>query len=95
MIGVTERAKQELMGLLLVDNLKKPGTCVRLGTNQEGKMGLAIDIERPDDKAVEYKGVKLLIVEPKLADTLENVAIDIVNGDEGKQFVIIKVPKSR
>jgi Fe-S cluster assembly iron-binding protein IscA len=91
-IGVTERAKEELK-VILTDRVGDSEACLRLKANEEGKLGLGIDVEKPDDKSIEYEGVKLLVVEPELADRLENVAIDVVDTDEGKQFVIMKMPE--
>jgi Fe-S cluster assembly iron-binding protein IscA len=94
MIGVTERAKQELKGILQAGNFSESGSCVRLSANQDGKLGLGIDVEKPDDKAIDDEGLKLLVVEQHLADSLENLAIDIVDSEKGKQFVIVKIPET-
>ena len=93
MIGMTERAKQELKVILSNENVNYPGSYVRLRANQEGKLGLGLDTEKPDDKVITYEGMKLLIVEQQLADRLENLAIDVVDSEEGKQFVIVKAPE--
>jgi Fe-S cluster assembly iron-binding protein IscA len=92
MIEVTERAKKELKGLL-ISNVDHPEACLRLRTGEEGKLGLGIDIEKPDDRVVEYEGSSLLVVEPGLADSLEDLAIDVEDSDEGRQFVIINKPQ--
>ncbi len=92
MIDVTERAKKELKELL-TNNVDHPAACLRLRTNDEGKLGLAIDIEKTDDKVVEYEGSSLLVVEPQLADALKGIAIDVVDGDEGRELVIINQPE--
>lgn len=92
MIDVTERAKKELKGLL-TDNVDHPEACLRLRTDEEGKLGIGIDIEKPDDKVIEYEGSSLLVVGEKLADSLGNVAIDVVDDDEGRQFVITDKPQ--
>lgn len=92
MIGVTERAKKELKKIL-TDNVDHPKACLRLRTNDEGQLGLGIDIEMPDDKVIEYEGSKLLVVEPELADSLVDMAIDVEDSDEGSQLVIIDKSK--
>ena len=61
--------------------------------DDEGNLGLGIDIRRPEDKVVEYQGAALLVVEPALADTLNNIAIDVENNDEGNQLVIVDTPQ--
>jgi Fe-S cluster assembly iron-binding protein IscA len=92
MIAVTERAKEELK-TILSDNVDHPEACLRLRTNEEGKLGLGIDIEQPDDEVIEYKGKKVLVVEPELADSLKNLAIDVEDGNEGRQLVIVDIPR--
>lgn len=91
MIGVTERAKQELCRVLS-DKVDHPAACLRLKIVNEDGLGLGIDIERPDDIVVEYEGSALLVVEPGLADSLVDVAIDVEEGDEGNQLVVIDTP---
>jgi Fe-S cluster assembly iron-binding protein IscA len=91
MIGVTESAKKELKRVL-TGNVDHPEACLRLRTNDEGKLGLGIDIEKPGDKVVEYEGSRLLVVAQELADSLENVFIDVEDTDEGSQLVITDKP---
>jgi Fe-S cluster assembly iron-binding protein IscA len=88
MIGVTERAKRELKGIL-TNNVDHPFACLRLRLNDRGRLGLGIDVEMPDDKVIEYEGSKLLLVEQELASNLEDITIDVEDGDEGSQLVII------
>jgi len=87
MIGITENAKKELTKIL-TDNVDHPEACLRLRINDEGQLGLGIDIEQPGDEVVEYEGSRLLVVAQELADSLEDVFIDIENTDEGSQLVI-------
>jgi Fe-S cluster assembly iron-binding protein IscA len=89
MIGVTERAKSELKAIL-DKNVDNPQACLRLRSNEEGHLGLGIDIEMPGDKTVEYQGSTLLVAEEKLASSLNNKAIDIEDTGEGSQLVIIE-----
>jgi Fe-S cluster assembly iron-binding protein IscA len=88
MIGVTERAKKELREIL-TNNVDHPEACLRLRVNDQGQLGLGIDIEMPGDEIVEYEGSKLLLVEQGLANNLENIAIDVEDSNEGSQLVII------
>jgi Fe-S cluster assembly iron-binding protein IscA len=92
MIEVTERAKKELKKLL-TDSVDHPNACLRLRNNNEGRLGLGIDIEMPNDRVIEYEEATLLVVEPELADSLKDVAIDVEDGDEGSQLVIIDRPQ--
>ena len=88
MIGVTEKAKREL-SRILTDNVDHPEACLRLRINDEGNLGLGIDIERSDDKIITHEGSTLLVVEPKLAESLADVAIDVEDNDEGNRLVLI------
>jgi Fe-S cluster assembly iron-binding protein IscA len=91
MIAVTEEAKKELVKVL-ADKVDHPEACLRLRVDDKGNLGLGIDIERPEDKVVEYQGSTLLVVDPALADSLTNIAIDVEDSDEGNQLVIVDTP---
>ena len=91
MIGVTERARQELKRILTA-NTDKPEACLRLTANEEGQLGLAIDMERQGDQAVEHEDSKVLVVERELADTLQGITIDVEETPEGARFVISSQP---
>lgn len=89
MIGVTERAKQELKKLL-ANNVDNPLAGLRLTKNESQQLGLGIDIEREDDQVVEHDGSKVLIVENGLADSLNEVSLDVEDTPEGLKLVIAK-----
>jgi len=89
MIGVTERAKQELKKLL-TDNVDNPLAGLRLTSNESQQLGLGLDIEREDDQVVEYDGSKVLIVETGLADNLSEASLDVEDTPEGPKLVIAK-----
>ena len=89
MIGVTDRAKQELKKLL-ANNVDNPLAGLRLTTNESQQLGLGIDIEREDDQVVEHDGSKVLIVEKELADSLIEVSLDVEDTPEGPKLVIAK-----
>jgi Fe-S cluster assembly iron-binding protein IscA len=91
MINVTERAKQELKRLLTV-SVDLPEARLRLMDRGQGKLGLGIDIEAPDDQVVEYEGIKLLIVEHGLATNLKRVTLDVNDTPEGAELVICEKP---
>ena len=88
MIAVTERAKGELKKMLSkkVDN---PLAVLRLSPIQKG-LGLRLDVEMPGDEVVKYENSKILVVEQALADTLENVTIDVEDTPDGPELVIVK-----
>ena len=87
MVGATERAKQELKRILN-DNTDKPEACLRLTANDQGQLGLAIDVERQGDQAIEHEDSKVLLVEKNLADTLQGITIDAEDTPEGTKLVI-------
>ena len=49
MIDVTERAKKELQEILN-NNVEHPDACLRLRVNDQGQLGLGIDVEMPEDR---------------------------------------------
>jgi len=87
MIYVTERAKQELKKLL-VNNVDWPGARLRLMDRGQGRLGLGVDIEAPDDHVIEYDGVKLLLIEPRLATNLRDITLDVDDTPHGPELVI-------
>ena len=91
MINVTERAKQELKRLLIA-SVDLPEARLRLMDRGQGKLGLGIDIEAPDDQVVEYDGIRLLIVEHGLATNLKRVTLDVNDTPEGAELVICGKP---
>ena len=88
MIGVTDRAKQELKNIL-DDNTDDQESGLRLVTNEQGQIGIAIDKERPGDNVVEHNGSKVLLVEEALASQLVGITIDIENAPEGPRLAIV------
>ena len=87
MINVTEKAKQELRKLLS-KKVNWPGARFRLMDRGQGKLGLGIDLEAQGDQAMEYEGVKVLIVEPELASKLKEVTLDVDDTPNGPELVI-------
>jgi len=93
MIGVTERAKQELKRILTT-NTDKPEACLRLASNELGQLGLAIDVEKEDDHVVEHEDSKVLLVEKDLADTLQGSTIDVEDTPDGAKLGISRSSES-
>ena len=87
MINITERAKQELRKLLS-KKVDWPDARLRLMDRGQGKLGLGIDMEARGDRAIEYEGVKVLIVEPELASNLKEVTLDVDETPRGPELVI-------
>lgn len=89
MIGVTERAKEELKNVLS-QNVDNPQAGLRLVDRGDGQLGLGIDIENPGDQIVEFEGSKVLMVEQQLATRLEGVTIDVEVTEEGAKLVLVE-----
>jgi Fe-S cluster assembly iron-binding protein IscA len=89
MIAVTERAKEQLESMLIskVDNSQ---AALRLITTDEGEYGLHIDVETPDDKVVNYKGRKVLVIHKELADNLEGTILDTEITSDGVELAILQ-----
>ncbi len=87
MINVTERAKQELKRLLY-QKVDWPEARLRLMDRGQGILGLGIDIELPGDQVVEYKGIRVLNVEPELAAKIKGITLDVDDTPQGTELVI-------
>ena len=87
MVEVIECARQELKRILTV-NTEEPEACLRLTVNDQGQLGLAIDVEKQGDQAVEHEDSKVLLVENDLSDTLQGITIDVEDTPEGARLVI-------
>ena len=87
MIGVSERAREELKKILTA-NTDEPEACLRLTGDDQGQLGLAIDVERQGDQVVEHEDSKVLLLETELADTLQEITIDAEDTPEGTRLVI-------
>jgi len=87
MINVTEQAKQALKRILTA-HMDMPQGRLRLMDRGQGKLGLGIDIEMPDDKLVEYDGSTILVVEHGLAANLKGVTLDVEDSAKGSELVI-------
>ena len=89
MIGVTEQAKAELKEIL-VSNVDDPRACLRIKYDDNGQLGVAIDIERPEDQTVEYQGSIILVAEQELADGLSHVELDVEDTEQGRELIIVE-----
>jgi hypothetical protein len=89
MIDITEHAKQELSRLLNA-KVDWPGALLRLIDRGQGKLGLGIDIQRPDDLVIDYEGKRLMLVESALADNLAGITLDVDDTPDGPELVLIE-----
>ncbi len=87
MINVTERARQELKRLLDVYTDMPQGR-LRLMDRGQGDLGLGLDIEMPDDEFVQHDGSTVLVVERRLAESVQGIILDVEDNAEGAELVI-------
>ena len=94
MIGITDRALKELKRILSYSVDYSYGR-LRLIDRGKGHLGLGIDIELPGDEVVEYEGSGLLVVEQRLAASLDGITIDVDDNNGSAQLVIVAESKSQ
>jgi hypothetical protein len=82
MIGVTDRAKDELKQLILT-RLAASGCCLRLVPANAAHFGLVPDAPRADDQRLEHDGTVVLLLQRSLAALLDGWTIDCVEADDG------------
>jgi Fe-S cluster assembly iron-binding protein IscA len=87
MITVTEGACRELKRMLF-EKVDWPGARLRIVDRGQGDIGLGIDIEAPNDHVVEYKGTRVLIIEPELATNLTGITLDIDEKPAGAELIL-------
>ena len=91
MVTVTSRAKEELKRILETSSLKS-GKYLRLATppawTGEGDWGIVIDEERDGDQAVDFQGLKVLLLDFDLVERLTNAVFDFKDSSEGSRFTL-------
>ena len=87
MIAATEPAKQELKKILNA-NTDEAEACFRLTADEGGQLRLATDMESDGDQTIEHEGLKLILAEKELADTLQGITIDVEDTPEVAKLVI-------
>ena len=87
MLSITEQAKQKLKNILDT-YVEMPQARLRLCDRGEGELGIGIDIEESEDKVIEHKGERILVVNNRLADKLVNITIDVDETSSGPELVI-------
>ena len=87
MLRITDRAKQEL-SKILTSNVEMPQARLRICDRGQGELGIGIDIEEPDDRVVEYRGSRILVIKRQLENRLKHITIDIDETTGGPQLVI-------
>jgi Fe-S cluster assembly iron-binding protein IscA len=87
MLNITEQAKQKLKNILDT-YVEMPQARLRLCDRGGGNIGIGIDIEYAEDKVIEHKGERILVVNNRLADKLANITIDVDDTSAGPELVI-------
>jgi Fe-S cluster assembly iron-binding protein IscA len=88
MINITRQAKRQLKKILAA-NVDFPEGRLRLIDRGQGKLGLGIDIEMPCDELLECDGSTILVIERRLARSLEGVTLDIENNGSVPQLILL------
>jgi Fe-S cluster assembly iron-binding protein IscA len=89
MLTVTERAREKLK-YMLSSKVDNPEAALRLTTTEHGEFGLRVDVETPGDQVVKHKGVKVLVMDGKLAKNLAEDTLDVEYTTEGSELTLIK-----
>ncbi len=91
MVTVTDRAKEELRRILDTSSLDS-GKLLRLATppvwTGEGDFGVVIDEEGDQDYAVDFQGLKVLLVDADLAQRLSTSVLDFKDSPDGPRFTL-------
>jgi Fe-S cluster assembly iron-binding protein IscA len=88
MLTVTERAAQELKGILQA-NAVEPEQVLRLVREAEG-FSLQLDNESAGDEVVESEGTKILLIDEQLSPITDGAVVDCVDTPEGPRLTITK-----
>lgn len=92
MITVTDSAKKLLKKVLLT-HTDDPSIVLRLSLKAPEQFGFVLDNEAEGDQVVEYKGSKVLLVDPDLAPVVDEATLDVQDTPEGPKLVVSKQKK--
>jgi Fe-S cluster assembly iron-binding protein IscA len=90
MVTVTESAKG-LLKETLTAHSDDPEMGVRLASDPQGQLGLALGEEQPGDLVVEHQESKVLLIAPELATALEGVTLDVEDTDDGPKLAVHRI----
>lgn len=92
---ITDQARDVLKNIL-VTHSNDPEMGVRLVFQpQDRRFALLLAYEQPGDQLIEQEGLKILMVAPDLAPTVDNMTIDIENTESGPALVMNKIDGSK
>lgn len=91
MLTVTERAAEKLKGDLQAATTD-PEVGVRLipSPSVPNRIEMVLDKEKEKDQVVESEGVKILLLDPEIAQALEGMVVDYEETPQGGRFTISK-----
>jgi len=88
MLTVTERAAQELKGILQAHAVE-PEQVLRLVREAQG-FSLRLDKESAGDEVVESEGATILLIDEQLSPIVDGAVVDCIDTPEGPRLTITK-----
>lgn len=88
MLTVTERAAQELKGILQAHAVE-PEQVLRLVREAQG-FSLRLDKEGAGDEVVESEGATILLIDEQLSPLVDGAVVDCIDTPEGPRLTITK-----
>jgi Fe-S cluster assembly iron-binding protein IscA len=88
MLTVTERAAQELKGILEAHAVE-PEQVLRLVRETQG-FSLRLDKEGAGDEVVESEGATILLIDEQLSPIVDGAVVDCIDTPEGPRLTITK-----
>ena len=88
MLTVTERAAQELKGILQA-HAAEPEQVLRLVREAQG-FSLRLDKEGAGDEVVESEGATILLIDEQLSPIVDGAVVDCIDTPEGPRLTITK-----
>jgi Fe-S cluster assembly iron-binding protein IscA len=88
MFAITTQARAHLAQILAAaDTPDEDEPVIRMFLGQEN-LGLALDLEKPEDSKYDHEGNTVLVVDEKLTQALEGKTLDVMQTDEGESLTL-------
>lgn len=91
-LAVTEQAGAVLKQVLNSVE-REPEQVLRLVTDQQGILNLALDSEREGDQVVTHEGDVVMVIEAPLSEQLSGSTMDVKSTAEGPALTITSTPQ--
>jgi Fe-S cluster assembly iron-binding protein IscA len=88
MVQVTEAARRHLRALRTATRLTRPDTAPRIAAGAPGRLGVFRGVRKPEDIVIYHEGAPVLLLDPRIASTLDHAVIHCRRGQGGSQLVI-------